>query len=447
MSEQQEPARWPRIEPQPDANNASASSAGDAAQSTAPAASVAAGGAQSGTFRSLRHRNYQLYFGGQLISVAGTWMQAVAQAWLVYELSHSDLTLGIVGFAAALPALIVSPWGGVIVDRVPKRGLLIVTQASAMLLAFILAALAFTNTVQVWHVVALAAGLGLVNAFDGPARQAFVVEMVGREDLTNAIALNSMMFNSARVIGPAIGGILLASLGSSWCFLLNGLSYLAVIAGLWAMQLSPRTVRRATDAPLKELAGGLKYVWHHVEIFALLMVALIYAVFGLSYATVLPAFADQVLNSGATGYGLLNAAVGLGAVIGALIIARSGGGSSRGRLMVLASLVFPVVLFVFAYTGLFPLSLALALGLGTLFMVQFTLINTMLQLRVADEMRGRVLSLYSLTFFGFAPFGNLATGNLAGYWGLSPTIAISAAVALILFLVVFMFVPRLRKLE
>jgi MFS family permease len=399
------------------------------------------------TFRSLRHRNFQLYFGGQLISVAGTWMQVMAQAWLVYQISHSDLTLGIVGFASAIPALIVSPWGGVVVDRVPKRGLLIITQASAMLLALILAALAFTNSVQVWHVVALAAGLGLVNSFDGPARQAFVVEMVGREDLTNAIALNSMMFNSARVIGPAIGGLLLATVGPAWCFLINGLSYLAVIAGLWAMQLSAPRFRRALAAPLKELAGGLRYVWQHVEQFALLLMALIFAVFGMSYATVLPAFADQVLHSGATGYGLLNAATGLGAVIGAFIIARNGGGGRRGQLLVWASLAFPVVLFAFAFVTAFPVSLLLALGLGLLFMVQFTLINTLLQLRVADEMRGRVLSLYSLSFFGFAPFGNLATGSLAGYWGLSLTIGRSAIVALVLFVFVLGVVPGLRKLQ
>ncbi len=401
--------------------------------------------AADGTFRSLRHRNFQLYFGGQLVSVAGTWMQAVAQAWLVYQISHSDLTLGIVGFAAAIPALIISPFGGVIVDRVPKRAVLIGAQVGAMLLAFILAALAFTHTVQVWHIVLLAAGLGVVNAFDGPARQAFVVEMVGREDLTNAIAVNSMMFNSARVIGPAIGGLLLASVGAAWCFLLNGLSYLAVIAGLWAMQLPPRTIQRSVAAPLSAMASGLRFVWHQVDLFALLLIALVYAVFGLSYATVLPAFADQVLHSGATGYGLLNAATGVGAVLGALIIARTGGGR-RGRWLVWTSLAFPVILFAFAYVNVYSLSLLLALALGLFFMLQFTLINTMLQMRVGDEMRGRVLSLYTLTFFGFAPFGNLAMGNLAEYWGLSFTIGIGAVVALILFVVILLVVPRLRHL-
>jgi MFS family permease len=399
----------------------------------------------AGTFRSLRHRNFQLYFGGQLISIAGTWMQSVAQLWLVYEISRSELTLGIVGFASAIPALLVAPWGGVIVDRMPKRKLLIVTQSAAMLLALILAALAFSGLTQVWHVVALAAVLGLVNAFDGPARQAFVVEMVGRDDLTNAIALNSMMFNGARVIGPALGGLLLATVGSGWCFLINGLSYIAVIAGLAAMKLPPHTAARVTAAPLREMARGLRYVLRHVELFALLLIALIFAVFGVSYNTLLPAFSDVVLGAGPTGFALLNAATGLGAMAGALVIARTGGGR-RGHWLTVTSLMFPIVLLAFAFVSNLPASLVLALALGMLFMIQFTLINSLLQLNVSDDMRGRVLSLYVLNWFGFAPFGNLAVGNLAEHWGLSATIALTAGVSMVLALVVFGLVPRIRRL-
>jgi MFS family permease len=400
----------------------------------------------TGTFRSLRHRNFQLYFGGQLVSIAGTWMQIVAQGWLVYQISHSELTLGIVGFAAAIPALIVAPFGGAIVDRLPKRSILIASQAGAMVLAFVLAALAFSGLAQVWHIVVLAAALGFMNAFDGPARQAFVVEMVGREDLTNAIALNSMMFNGARVIGPALGGLLLATVGSGWCFLINGLSYIAVIAGLAAMKLPPHTVARAPAAPIREMARGLRYVLGHVEQFSLLLLALIYAVFGLSYNTVLPAFSDVVLRAGPQGYGLLNAATGVGAMAGALIIARTGGGGRRGFWLTVASLSFPIVLLAFAVVTNLYVSLALALILGLVFMVQFTLINTLLQLHVADDMRGRVLSLYVLTWFGFAPFGNLAMGNLAEHWGLSLTIALAAVVSMVLALTVFAIVPRLRRL-
>ncbi|HEX7973403.1 MAG TPA: MFS transporter, partial [Anaerolineales bacterium] len=215
---------------------------------------------RASTFAALRHRNFQLYFGGQLISVAGTWLQIIAQGWLVYQLTRSELALGIVSFASAIPVLVVSPFGGVLVDRVPKRNLLVITQTASMLLALILALLTFTNVVQEWHVILLAAALGLVNAFDAPARQAFVVEMVGREDLTNAIALNSLMFNGGRIIGPAAGGLLLAALGPAWCFLINGISFLAVIAGLLAMRLPPHVSAPHTQvSSLKQLAGGFRY--------------------------------------------------------------------------------------------------------------------------------------------------------------------------------------------
>jgi MFS family permease len=382
-----------------------------------------------------------------LISVAGTWMQIVAQGWLVYQISHSELTLGLVGFASAIPALLISPWGGVVVDRVPKRSLLVVTQSTAMLLAFILAALSFSGAVQVWHVVLLAAGLGVVNAFDGPGRQAFVVEMVGRQDLTNAIALNSMMFNGARVIGPAIGGFLLATVGGSWCFFINGLSFLAVIVGLLAMKLPRQRTLIGGDSPRRQLIGGLRYVWANTHLFALLMLALIFSVFGISYSTLLPAFADQVLHVGAVGYGAINAATGFGAVTGALFMARYGDKGRRGVWLVWANLAFPVLLFMFAHVSQLPVALILAYGLGVGFMLQFTIINTLLQTQVADAMRGRVLSLYTLTFFGFAPFGNLAMGTLAEGWGLSMTIGLSAALSLILALAVIALVPRLRGLR
>jgi MFS family permease len=398
-------------------------------------------------FKALQHRNYQLYLGGQLISMAGTWMQSIAQAWLVYQLSHSELMLGVVGFAAAIPALIVTPFGGVIVDRVPKRKLLVITQSSAMLLAFILALLSFLNVVQVWHIVALAFGLGLVNAFDGPARQAFVVEMVGRDDLPNAIAVNSMLFNSARIIGPTIGGVLLATVGAAWCFLINGLSFLAVIAGLLAMKIhQQRSVHSGTTA-LEQLLEGLRYVFAHTEMLALLMLSLIFSMFGISYITLLPAFTDQVLHLDATGYGVINAALGLGAVVGAFLIAHLGDRNKRGRLLTFANIGFPIVLLAFANNASFPIALGLAFLLGVGFMLEFTNINTLLQLNVLEGMRGRVMSLYTLTFFGFAPFGNLAIGNRAEQLGLSLTISISAGIALVLALIVLALVPRVRHMR
>jgi MFS family permease len=397
-------------------------------------------------FAALRHRNFQLYFGGQLVSNAGTWMQVIAQGWLVYQLTHSDLALGLVGFASAIPALVISPWGGVVVDRVRKRDLLIVTQASAMLLAFVLAALTFSGVVQEWHIILLAAGLGAVNALDGPGRQAFVIEMVGREDLPNAIALNSVMFNSARAIGPAVGGVLLAVIGAGWCFTINGLSYLAVIAGLWWMQLPPHKPIIHLTSPWRQLQDGVKYVSHQTDLAGLLLLALFFSIFGISYWTVLPAFVEQVLVQGALAYGFITAATGLGAVVGAFMIAQFGDRGVRGRWLYWACLTFPVFLCIFAFETFFPFSLLLAFGLGFGFMVQFTMINTLLQTRVEDDVRGRVMSLYTITFFGFAPFGNLAIGALSEQMGLSNAIALFAAFALLLAWIVLRRIPRIRTL-
>ena len=398
------------------------------------------------TFAALRHRNFQLYFGGQLISNAGTWMQVIAQGWLVYQLTHSDLALGIVGFAAAVPALIVSPWGGVVVDRVPNRTLLIITQASAMLLAFLLAALSFANVVQEWHIILLAGGIGLVNAFDGPGRQAFVVEMVGRDDLPNAIALNSLMVNSARVIGPALGGILLAVVGAAWCFTINGISFLAVIIGLWAMQVKPHQRLHLIESPWKQLISGVQYVSKQIDLGGLLLLSLIFSIFGISYATVLPAFIEQVLHQGADAYGWINAVIGVGAVSGALMIARQHGQSWRGSWLVIAGIGFPIILGAFAFMPIYFVSLILAFGLGLGFMVQFTMINTLLQTRVDDQLRGRVMALYTLTFFGFAPLGNLAIGALAQSIGISDSILVFAVLSLALTLIVLRRIPQIKEL-
>ncbi len=398
------------------------------------------------TFRAMQHRNFRLYFAGQLISVAGTWMQTVAQALLVYELSRSELMLGVVGFAAAIPSLLISPWGGVIVDRANKRNLLVITQSAAMVLAFILAALTFTGAVQVWHIVLLAAGLGVVNAFDGPGRQAFVVEMVGRDDLPNAIAVNSMMFNGARVIGPAIGGVLYVALGAAGCFFLNGLSFVAVIACLLLMRIAPRERVVKGESPWHDLLHGMRYVLAHREIMALLMLALIFSVFGISYFAILPAFADQILHIDEAGYGALNSMLGVGALSAAFFIARYGDRGQRGRWLIMANLAFPIGLLIFANNTSPTIAMRLALLLGIAFMFEFALINTLLQTSVPDEMRGRVMGLYTLTFFGFAPFGNLALGQWSEITGMSLTISVSAALTLALAIVVIALVPRLRKL-
>lgn len=399
------------------------------------------------TFAALRHRNFQLYAIGMLVSMAGTWMQSVAQGWLVYELTDSEQMLGLVAFAAAIPALLISPWAGVILDRTSKRAVLVVTQTMAMVFALSLAALTFAGRVQVWQIVAMAVGLGVVNAFDGPARQAFVVEMVGKEDLPNAIAVNSLIFNGARVVGPALGGLLLALFGAAWCFLLNGFSYIAVIAALLAMRLAPFVRRVFVDTPWSDLKNGLAYVRRQPEIRTLLIQALIFCVFGISYSAVLPAYVDRNLHVGAGMYGVLMAMIGLGAVTAGLLIARHTERLPRGGVLIAVALVFPPILFLFAWTTSLYGAMFLGYLLGVGFITQFVLLNTLLQTRVEHEMRGRVLSLYTLTLFGFGPFGSLAAGALSEQWGLSITLSVSAAVTLLLSAYNLLRTPDIRRLR
>lgn len=399
------------------------------------------------TFSALRHPNFQLYVGGQLISLIGTWMQIIGQGWLVYEISHSEQALGMVGFASAIPALLFTLWAGVVLDRVSKRTVMLATQSGAMLLAFALAVLTFTGAVQVWHVVVLAALLGMVNAFDGPARQAFVVDMVGRDDLPNAIAINSMTFNGARIVGPAIGGLLLVAVGAAWCFFLNGLSFLAVIAGLFLMHLPPHQPRPTTLSPWQQLLSGVRYAAQTANLRALLLLALVFSMFGVSYSTVLPAFVHKALGQGADAFGVMNAFLGIGAIIGALLVARYGDRSVRGRWLSWAILGFPLLLAIFALNRSYYVALAMSILLGIGFMSTFTLINTLLQTQLADEMRGRVLSLYTLTFFGFMPFGNLAIGLLAEWWGLSQAIILSAACSFLFALLVLLWSPSVREMR
>ncbi|MEZ4635081.1 MAG: MFS transporter [Caldilineaceae bacterium] len=323
---------------------------------------------------------------------------------------------------------------------------MVITQSCAMLLAFVLAALTFANIVQVWHVIVLAALLGAVNAFDGPARQAFVVDMVGREDLPNAIALNSMTFNSARVVGPAVGGLLLAAVGADWCFLINGISFLAVIAGLLMMKLPAHKGNSNRVPPWQQLRSGLAYAVRTNEVAALLLLSLNLSLFGITYGTVLPAFVDQVLEQGPGAFGALNMASGLGAVSAAILITLYGDRGRRGAWLGRLSLAYPLVLLAFAVNSSYPVALGLSALLGMGFMGQFTLINTLLQTQIVDEMRGRVMSLYTLTFFGLTPFGNLAVGALSEAWGLGYTISASAMLGVIFAAVILYRMPKVPRL-
>ncbi len=402
---------------------------------------------RASTFAAFRHRNFRLYAMGMLVSMAGSWMQIIAQGWLVYQISGSEWTLGLVGFASAIPALIISPWAGVIIDRVPRRAILYGTQTAAMLFAFILAYLTFTGQVQVWHIVALAVGIGVVNAFDAPTRQAFVVEMVGRDDLPNAIVVNSMIFNGARIVGPAFGGLLLAWLGAGWCFLINGISFMGVLVALFLMQLAPYARRVRLESPWGQLKDGLIYVQQRADLRGILLQAGIFGVFGVSYSTVLPAYVDRVLHVGPAAYGMINAASGVGAVTSALLIAHYGDALRRGRWLALVALAFPFVLIAFAWAPGLPVALLLAFFLGICFLGQFTLLNTLLQTRVDDAMRGRVMSLYTLIFFGIAPFGNLAIGAVSEYWGLSITLTLSALITLGLSAANLLYSDKVRSMR
>ncbi|MEW5899983.1 MAG: MFS transporter [Acidobacteriota bacterium] len=399
------------------------------------------------TFSSLRHRNYRLWFWGQLVSLFGTWMQVTAQGFLVYELTHSSAYLGYVGFAAGLPSWFLMPYGGVVADRLRRRRLLEVTQTAMMILAFVLAALTFLGAVRPWHIISLALLLGVANAFDAPARHAFVPEMVPREDLTNAIALNSTIFNSATALGPAVAGITYALFGPAWCFMINGVSFLAVIAALELMRLKSEPRPRATSSPQQDLKEGVRYVFSHPMIRALIGLIIITSLFGVSFAVLLPAWAVQILHGDATTNGWLQSARGVGALIGALLIASLGRFDFRGRLLSFGLFVFPLLVLTFAFVRWLPVSLAFLVGSGVAVIFIFNLANALVQTLVKDELRGRVMALYSLTFFGFLPIGALWIGTMAQRFGEMKAVLINAALMLFFSVLVALLVPKLRSLE
>ncbi len=382
------------------------------------------------TLRALRHRNFQLFFGGQLLSLTGTWMQNVAQSWLVYRLTGSSFLLGAVGFAGQIPILVLSTLGGTLADRHNRRRVIVATQTAAMMLAFALAWLTLSGEVQVWHVMLLATALGVVNAFDIPARQSFFVEMVGKEDLLNAIALNSTMFNMARVLGPAAAGLLVAAAGEGWCFLLNGVSYVAVIAGLLAMRLEAGPALRARGPILSELAGGLRFVRQAMPVRVLLTLLGLVSVVGTPYTVLMPVFADRILHGGARGLGLLMGATGLGAVAGALTIASRTGVKGLGRLVGTSCAAFGASLVLFSLSRQFWLSWALLVPVGFSLMVQMACSNTLLQTMVPDHLRGRVMAFYSMMFMGMAPFGALGAGAAAAWLGAPTTVAVGGVLSL-----------------
>lgn len=382
------------------------------------------------TLRALKHRNFQLFFSGQLISLIGTWMQSVAQSWLVYRLTGSSLLLGAVGFANQIPVFLVAPLGGIVADRQNRHRVVIATQTVSLILAFILAGLTLSGKVQVWHIFVLAALLGVVNAFDIPGRQAFLVDMVGKEDLMNAIALNSSMFNGARIIGPAIAGVLVAQIGEGWCFFVNGASYIAVIVGLLLMRIQGKRRVESSASPLAAILEGFQFARNTAPIRALLLLLGLVSLVAMPYTVLMPIFADRILHGGARGLGLLMGATGVGALLGALTLAARSGVSGLGRWVAFSCAGFGISLVLFAFSRHFWLSAALLLPVGFCMMLQMSSSNTLIQTMVPDALRGRVMALYSMMFMGMAPFGALFGGALADGVGAPLTVALGAVASI-----------------
>ncbi len=369
-------------------------------------------------FRALKHRNFRLFFLGQSISLIGTWMQMTAVAWLVWRLSHNAFLLGLVGFSARIPTFVIAPFAGVLVDRVNRHRLVILTQALSMAQALMLAGLMYSGRLAIWHVIALSLLLGVINAVDMPARQSFLVQMLDRrEDLTNAIALNSSMVNGARLIGPSIAGFLIAVAGEAFCFLLNGLSYLAVIAGLLMMHVRPNTRAECNTAILANIKEGFRYAFGFPPIRALLFLLALVSLSGASYTQLLPIFAQQILHGDARTQGFLLSAAAAGALAGALYLAGRRSVRGLGRVIACAPAVFGVGLIALGLSPWLWLTLAVMPVIGLGLMVQMAATNTVLQTIVEDDKRGRVMSFYSMAFMGMVPLGSLLAGILAKFIG------------------------------
>jgi MFS family permease len=434
------------------------------------------------TFSALQHHNYRLWFIGQMVSLMGTWMQTTAQGYLVYQLTASSAFLGYVSFASGLPSWIFTLFAGVMGDWMSRRKLLIYTQSAMLVLAFALSGLVFSGIVKPYHIIMLALLLGVANAFDAPTRQSFVVELVEREDLTNAIALNSIMFNAAVVVGPTVAGFVYDWLGAGWCFAINGASFIAVIIALGMMRFKqhgpaasdpgerPETgeepkresdpIVRTANAPLstgsllpqprrsiwKDIRAGFQFVLSN-RMVAFLIVGLgLITMFGMSIMTLIPAWSAKILGGDVRTNGLLLSARGVGALLGGLVIAALAKQGVKGKLWTLGSFIFPVVMLAFALANWMPLSMLALVGIGACFMLLANTTNALVQTRIPDEIRSRVMSIYTLVFFGAMPVGSLLIGNVAAAIGERTAVLINAVIMAIFAVVIWFKVPQLRKL-
>ena len=425
----------------------SASASPTSSDTTSVGPPLPEGGAPPGrlrtTFRALQHRNFQLFFGGQIISLTGTWMQTMALSWLVYDLTGSSLLLGAVAFSSQFPIFIFAPVGGMLADRLDRRRVVIATQTASMILAFVMAALTLTHHIHARHIVVLSILLGIVNAFDLPARQSFLVDMVGREDLINAIALNSSMFNGARFIGPAVAAIAIEKIGEGGCFLANAVSYIAVIIGLLLMKV--HCPRRSGDvSPLESLKEGFRFVRRTTPIRALLLLLGLVSLVSMPYTVLMPIFAAKILHGGPRALGTLMGASGVGAMFGALTLASRTGVRGLGRWIAVAAGGLGVFLIAFSLSRTLWLSALLLLPVGYCMMLQMSSSNTLIQSMTPDALRGRVMAVYSMMFMGMAPFGAFFGGAIAHRLGAPITVAIGGAASIVGAVVFARYLPMIR---
>jgi MFS family permease len=383
-------------------------------------------------FRALEHRNYRLFFCGQSISLIGTWMQQVAVAWLVYRLTNSPFLLGVAGFTGQIPTFIFSPFAGVFADRHNRRNMLLVTQTLSLIQASILAGLILTNHVNVWHIIALSAILGVINSFDIPIRQSFTVEMVtNRDDLSNAIALNSSMVNAARLIGPSIAGILIASVGEGMCFLVNAISYLAVIISLLMMNVAEKKIQTNRRHILTELKEGIVYAFNFSPIKYILLLLALISLMGVPYQVLMPVFARDIFHGGPHTLGFLVAMSGTGALIGAIYLASRKSIRGLGNIIALSAGLFGIGIILFSLSKILWGSMLILLVCGFGMMVNMAASNTVLQTIVEEDKRGRVMSFYTMSFMGMAPFGSLFAGGIASRIGAPHTLLVGGACCVI----------------
>lgn len=397
-------------------------------------------------FSSLKVKNFRIYWCGMFISLIGTWIQTVAQSWLVFELTNSVFLLGVVGFLSSMPIFLLSLFGGVVADRINKKNILLATQVTFMVLAFTLAVLTQMKLITPSQIMIIAVLNGIVMAFDAPSRQAVVIELVGREHLFNAIALNSISFNSSRIIGPALAGILIASIGMSGCFYINGISFLAVIIALLLIKTVEGPKKDTKSTLIKDLADGLKFIKNSRSILILISMVGATSLFGISYVPLMPVFANDILKVGAKGLGMLMSAAGIGALIAALVLARLGDFKYKGKLLILSSIIFSISLTLFSLSSVYLLSLIALVLIGWGSIMSIAIINTLLQINVSDEFRGRVMSVFLFTFAGIMPFGNLIAGSLAHIWGVSRTVSVCGIICTAFFVVINMLYPDIRNI-